>query len=175
MKIALTGTPGTGKSSVAKALEARGHKIIDLNKVIFENKWDLGFDDEYQSTVADLAKLNAHVAEISSGDELQFFEGHLAHFLDLELAIVLRAHPKALAKRLDEHKYPPEKAKENIEAEALAVITTEALGRFEKLYEIDTTDRAVEETAELIEKLVKDPELASEYEPGKFDWLEEIV
>jgi adenylate kinase len=175
MKIALTGTPGTGKTEVSKTLAEKGHDIIDLNKLIFENKWDLGFDNDYQSTVADLAKLNAYVSEYPDDDELHIFEGHLSHLLDLEAAVVLRTHPKELERRLGERNYPPIKIRENIEAEALAVITTESMGRLGMLFEIDTTELSVEETADVIEQILSDPETAKKYEPGKFNWLEAII
>jgi adenylate kinase len=175
MKIALTGTPGTGKTEVSKVLAEKGYEIIDLNKLIFENKWDLGFDDDYQSTVADLAKLNAFVSEYPEDGKLHIFEGHLSHLLDLDTAVVLRTRPGVLEKRLKERDFPELKIRENVEAEALAVITTEAIGHFEDIYEVDTTELSVEETAELIEKILTDPDCAKQYAPGKFNWLEEFV
>ena len=175
MKIALTGTPGTGKTEVSKALAARGVEIIDLNKLIFENKWDLGFDDDYQSTIADLAKLNAYATEYPDEDELHIFEGHLSHMLDLDTAVVLRTHPKELEKRLSQRDFPKLKIRENVEAEALAVITTEAIGHFANIYEVDTTELSIEETAEVILKILSDPETAKKYAPGKFNWLEAII
>jgi adenylate kinase len=174
MKIALTGTPGTGKSETAKALSEKGYEIIDLNKLVFERKWDLGFDEDYQSTIADLAKLNAHAAEHPDDSEFHFYEGHLAHLLDLDVAIVLRTHPDELKRRLGTHDFSEEKMRENLEAEALAVITTEAMERYDSIYEVETTKLSPEEVAETIERILKEPEYGKSHKPGKFDWLEVV-
>lgn len=175
MKIALTGTPGTGKTELSKILAGKGYEIIDLNKIIFENKWDLGFDEEYQSTIANLLKLNAYVSEYPDDDKLHIFEGHLSHLLDLDTAIVLRTHPEELEKRLREREFPPAKIRENIEAEALAVITTEAIGNFANIYEVDTTELSLEEAAVVVERILTEPEFAKDYKPGRFNWLEVII
>lgn len=175
MKIALTGTPGTGKTSVATALSQKGYAVTDLNKLVLDNKWDLGFDDVYQSTIADLPRLNGYVKELPDNSDLHFFEGHLAHLLDLDIAVVLRTHPDKLEQRLKDKNYGEEKVRENLEAEALAVITTEAVERYEKIYEVETTELPVEEVAELVERILKEPGFAAGYAPGRFDWLEAII
>ena len=64
----------------------------------------------------------------------------LAHLLHLDMAVILRTHPQELERRLSGFDYPEEKIRENVEAEALAVITTEALGRFDRIYEVNTTE-----------------------------------
>jgi adenylate kinase len=175
MKIALTGTPGTGKSATAAALAKLGYHIIDLNAVIFDKKLDMGFDHEYQSTIADIPKLNKYVSELVEDSEIHIFEGHLAHHLDMDAAVVLRTHPETLEKRLKSREYPEEKIKENVEAEALAVITTEAMENFEKIYEVDTTEISIEETVQIVMKIIEDPEFAGDFKPGKFNWMEAIV
>jgi adenylate kinase len=176
MKIALTGTPGTGKTSVAEALAQKGHEVIDLNQLIYKNKWDLGFDEDYQSTIADLPKVNAHIAELPEGkSKLQFVEGHLSHMLDLDVAIVLRTHPKELKQRLNSQNYAPGKIRENMEAEALAVITVEAMDKFSKIYEVNTTSLASEDSAHIVERILTDEEFAKGFIPGKFNWLEAII
>ena len=175
MKVALSGTPGTGKSSAAKILAEKGYDIIDINKLVFDHKWDLGFDDDYQSTIADLAKLNAHLAEYPEDSKIHIIEGHLSHLLDLDMAVVLRTYPDKLKERLSGHDYSDEKINENIEAEALAVITTEAMERFANIYEVDTTVLSIEETADVIERIINDPDFAQEYTPGKFNWMEAVL
>ena len=44
MIIAITGTPGTGKTAVASILEKKGFTVVDLKKVAFDNKFIIGFD-----------------------------------------------------------------------------------------------------------------------------------
>ena len=48
--IALTGTPGTGKSSIAKKLAKKlGYELIDLNDVIKKKKLYEKYDKEFDT------------------------------------------------------------------------------------------------------------------------------
>ena len=58
MKIALTGTPGTGKTSVSKVLEKRKLKVIDLNKLAIEKDFIIGYDKKRDSKIIDINRLN---------------------------------------------------------------------------------------------------------------------
>jgi len=54
--------------------------------------------------------------------------------------------------RLEARGYSEEKIRENIEAEALDVILVEAFEWCEKVFEINTTEKSIEETGQDIEK-----------------------
>src|SRR5659263_708059 len=98
MKIALTGTPGTGKTTISNVLKDEfGLKVVDLNKVISAFQYYIGWDDNRICGVVDLEALRAHPFE----DGL-VIEGHISHHLSVERVIVLRTNPAVLRGRLQE-------------------------------------------------------------------------
>lgn len=157
-KLAVTGTPGTGKSSATTHLEDE-YDVIHLNERIQsdEDLWTEE-DTERGSLVADLEAIAEHL-----GDWRGILESHLAHHFDADAIVVLRCEPTELERRLTERGEPPEKAVENAESEALDVVLAEAVEQFglENVYEIDTTDRTPEDVAAEISAVI-----AGEREPS---------
>ncbi|WP_435115411.1 adenylate kinase family protein [Halolamina sp. C58] len=141
-RVALTGTPGTGKSTVAEAVGERlDIPVHHLNDLIREEGLHEGEDEERGSLVADLDAIREYL-----GDWSGLLDSHLAHHLDADAAIVLRCHPDELEGRLAERDEPDAKIAENAESEALDIVLSEAVRTYgeENVYEIDTTDRPVE-------------------------------
>ena len=145
-RVALTGTPGTGKSTVAEAVGDRlGVEVIHLNDRIKEHGLHTGEDEERGSLVADIEAIEHHL-----GDWSGVLDSHLAHQFDAEAVIVLRCAPDELERRLTERGEPEAKAAENAESEALDIVLSEAVRRHGEgiVYEIDTSDRAVDAVAD---------------------------
>src|SRR5665647_917213 len=95
MKIALTGTPGTGKTTISNVLKDEfGLKVVDLNEVIHAFQYYMGWDDNRNCGIVDLEALRAHTFE----DRL-VIEGHISHQLSVERVIVLRTNPAVLRGR----------------------------------------------------------------------------
>jgi adenylate kinase len=151
VRLAVTGTPGTGKTTVAERADV-DLEVVHLNDVVHERGLTTGHDEERDSAVADLAALAAHL----DGREDVLFESHLAHHFEADRVAVLRCHPEELAERLHDRGEPPSKVDENAGAEALDVVLAEAVERHgeDSVYEIDTTDATVEETAAAVEAVV---------------------
>jgi adenylate kinase len=152
VRVAVTGTPGTGKTSATEHLET-DLDVVHLNDLITDEELTTGRDDDRDTLVADLEA----TGEWLSGREDVLFESHLAHHFDADRVIVLRCHPENLASRLSERDEPEATVEENAESEALDVILGEAVDRHDpdRIYEIDTTDRSVAEVAEEIEAVVE--------------------
>ena len=166
MRIALTGTPGTGKTTAAKALS-------DIYAVysVRELALDKGCaEPEGDELVVDTDCLKMKM-ELIDGDHI--IEGHLSHHLDPDITIILRCHPAVLMERLLPRNYPEEKLMENLEAEAVDVILEEALGYGKPVYEVDTTERSPDDTVGAIMDILSGNEEG--YEPGKIDWSEVIL
>ncbi len=152
MIVALTGTPGTGKTSVAKILE-KNFKVVYLKN--FKDA-RIGYDADRDSYIMDLEKIKKEIDNIKQEGTV-IIEGHFAHEMDADIVIVLRCHPDVLKKRLSQRDYKDEKIMENLEAEAMSLITSEAIlihGK-DKVFEIDTTDRVPEECADLVMHIIK--------------------
>jgi adenylate kinase len=179
MLIGLTGTPGTGKTSVSRFLEKKRHwKVIHLNDMIKEEHLYTEIDEKRDAAIADMELIRERLAEIINrkDNEVIILESHLAHYI-ADIIIILRACPPELKMRLKTRGYSEEKIRENIEAEALDVILVEAFEWCKQVFEIDTTGKSIEETGQDIEKIVDhilsgNEEELSDYEPGSIDWID---
>lgn len=179
MLIGLTGTPGTGKTSVSKFLESKRHwKVIHLNDIIKNEHLYTEVDEERDAVIADMELVKQRLKEIISEreNEVIILESHLAHYI-ADIVIILRAYPPELKIRLKARGYSGKKIEENVEAEALDVILVEAFEWCKKVFEINTTGKSIEETGQNIEKIIDhilsgSEEELSEYKPGSIDWID---
>ncbi len=151
MRVAVTGTPGTGKTTATDRLET-ALDVIHLNEVIHEEGFETGTDEERDTVVADLDALT----EWLDGREDVLVESHLAHHVPVDRVIVLRCHPETIEERLHDRGESSATATENAESEALDVILAEAVAEHgaDVVYEIETTDRSPDEVAREIEAVV---------------------
>jgi adenylate kinase len=151
MRVAITGTPGTGKTTATERLDT-DLDVVHLNEVVREEDLYEEVDEERDSVVADLES----VAEWVGDRDDVVFDSHLSHHLDADRVVVLRCHPEELDRRLRERGESTDKAEENAESEALDVILTEAVEKhgLDNVYEIDTTDRDPDEVADAIEAVL---------------------
>lgn len=179
MLIGLTGTPGTGKTSVSEFLEKKRHwKVVHLNDLIKEKHLYTEIDEKRDAVVADMELIREHLTEIIDGKEKEviILESHLAHHI-ADIVIVLRAYPPELETRLKTRGYSEEKIKENVEAEALDVILVEAFEWCKRVFEVNTTGKSIEEVGQDIEKIIDhilsgNEEELPEYKPGSIDWID---
>jgi adenylate kinase len=162
MMFGISGTPGTGKSSVAGELRKRGNTVVHLSETTTE--FAIEQDISRDTLIIDE---EAWVASFTPVDG--FVEGHLAHLLPCDRIIILRCRPDVLRARLAKRGYPEEKIRENVEAEALDVILIEALELHpaEHIFELDTTEQKIPECAGIIEQFISG-EIPSSY--GSIDW-----
>lgn len=142
VRCALTGTPGTGKTSLSDFLDTKVVHLSDYYEEASEGKTKSG------EWLIDLDKINTIVSEANLKEV--FYEGHTSHTLDnLEMVILLRCDPTVLRKRLTKRNYSKEKINENLEAEALNIIFEEAIENIseDKIFQLDTTDQTPEQSA----------------------------
>jgi adenylate kinase len=165
MQIALTGTPGTGKTTIAALLP---YRIIDINALV-KGGMNFGKDPDRGCLEADMDALASYLAE-QDCDEILILEGHFSHHF-AKWAIVLRLAPSALKSRLEARGYSSSKIQENLEAEALDVILVEAADRCDRVDEIDTTGKNPHEVAEMVKEIVQG---RLQLPAGQVDWLTEF-
>lgn len=181
MRVVVTGTPGTGKTTATEALDV---PVLHLNDAIREREeLTEGHDEERDSIIVDLDAVAAYIgewedeqnedeAEQEDADaETVVVESHLAHQFGADRVVVLRCRPDVLEERLLERGESEASARENRESEALDVVLSEAVETHgpEAVYEIDATDATPVETTAEIEAV-----LTGEREPsaGEVDFIE---
>ena len=158
--IFISGTPCTGKTTVASSLNdylldnGFDSRLIKINDFAFENDLGLGEDPDKFYKVIDIDRLDECLNEEikKNSANVLIVEGHLSHLCEgADKMIVLRLNPHILKDRLEERNYSQSKIQENLEAEALAVCSAEAYEIYgDKTNEIDASDKSVEEVRDLI-------------------------
>ena len=162
MYVALTGTPGTGKTSAATILSKRGFAVSTVEELAAQHG---ALETAEGGKEVDTDKLSKSMPE---SPQTLIIVGHLAHHLPNDFCIILRCHPEEIRKRLSARNYSREKLMENLEAEAIDVVLTEAIEACETVFEIDTSNVKPEQVANAIENIINGD--ADEYSPGKIDW-----
>lgn len=158
MRIAVTGTPGTGKTTATERLGDRLDGTIEiahLNDVIRAEGFSTGTDESRDSLVADLDAVKRWLDNRFDTDRV-VVESHLAHHLPADRVVVLRCAPEELGRRLEARGESEKSVAENRECEALDIILAEAVENhgLDSVYELDATDRAPTEVAEEIAAVI---------------------
>lgn len=145
--LGIAGTPGTGKSAVAKELSSRLQiPLIDLSSYVIENKLYLYYDELRESYVIDEERVSESISSVYRELGSIVIAGHYIEILPkeiFELIIVLRRDPYELISILKLRGWPSHKIAENVEAELLSVCTLniiEELGE-DIVVEVDVTSK----------------------------------
>jgi adenylate kinase len=150
MKILITGTPGAGKSEIAKELaKLTGWEVILISEAA-EAANAVKTSTRHEKIVS-LPKLYAYLSPRILERDNVIYEGHLGCEIPCpaDLVVVVRTNPKELEKRMKKRGYYREKIDENIMAELLDYCYQLSEKNYEcKIVELDTSGRTSEESAQ---------------------------
>ena len=161
----ITGTPGTGKHTLAQSVSGiTGMGIIDITKVAARSGL-------LEPDGVDTAKLSG---AMTYPNEPVIVVGHLAaHVVPSDMAataIVLRRSPYELEPIYQMRGYTRHKALENLGAEILGVIAAESYHTFGKMIQIDTTGHDIDCNARKIIRAMQGRYKSDD----DIDWLGQI-
>lgn len=141
--IIVSGTPGTGKTELAKELAKQlRYKYIDANKVIDKNKLIERYDENKDTNVVNEKKLAKALTKIIKKEKDVVIDSHLSHYIIpkyVDLCIITKCQLKTLKKRLEKKGFKKSKVRENMDAEIFDICLNEAIGLKHKVLVIDTT------------------------------------
>ncbi|GAH21084.1 unnamed protein product [marine sediment metagenome] len=183
--IIISGTPGCGKTSVAKELSNLiSGRIISLNELAISDDFSFEYDEERKTFIVDFKIFRPYILKkIKKIKQINppflIIESHFSDIIPnkyIDYAFILRCNPDELVNRLKKKNYNLKKITENIQAEILGNCVNYFIKKNVKkpLFEIDTTNLSIESVAKTIKNVITDKEDGKNYSIGKIDWLEKL-
>jgi adenylate kinase len=154
--ILITGTPGVGKTTIAKRLTAKLDALyINLTEFTIKQSLILGEDKIRKTKIIDEEKTCIKMAEDINATEKTniIVDGHYAASVVpkpyVTRVFVLRRNPIELRRLMEKRGFSDAKLRENLASEILDVCLVEALREQEKekVCELDVTGRTAENVA----------------------------
>lgn len=158
--ILITGAPGTGKTTLARALSSKKKfSLIEINELAELLGLYSHTDPSDNAKVVRLPELARELSlAIKSEKKSAVAEGHLGCEMKLpaQKVLVLRCDPKELRVRLSSRNYPAAKLSQNALSEALdycTVMSEKNYGKA-KVWEINTTGKTEKQVLSECEKII---------------------
>ncbi len=157
--IIITGTPGTGKTEIAKEVSLLLKKnLICTTEEAKKASLMQEFDKIRETYPVDVDLLVEHLIKIiKESEEELIIEGHLSHFLPakyVSLCIVCTTELQTLKKRLLERNYSENKIKDNLDSEIFETCLTESMEENHNIEKIDTS-QDIKKTINLLKDIFK--------------------
>lgn len=155
MRIIITGTPGTGKTTLSKKLcKEKGIKYYSFIELIRKHKIQEKTDNEL---VLEENKTTKFLNKFFKEKNNFLLDGFLSTWLDKNLVdkcIVLETNLKTLKERLEKKKYSKQKIKDNLEAESFEHSLIEAQENKHNI-KLIKTDSSIKENYKKLKEAIK--------------------
>ncbi|GIX93811.1 hypothetical protein CDAR_606661 [Caerostris darwini] len=133
--ILVTGTPGTGKSTLCSEIsEACSMEWLNIGEIAKTYNYYLGYDDQYECHVLDEDKIIEELEEkIGEGGKIVDYHGCDFFPEDwFDIVFVLTTDNTILYDRLKKRGYSDKKVEENVQCEIFRTLLDEALESYKK-------------------------------------------
>lgn len=155
--ILITGTPGTGKSTLAAALaEEVGFNVIDISKLALEKQLHEGKDEDLDCLIIDEDKICDDLEDtMSKGGNIVDY--HSSEFFPerwFDLVVVLRTDNTPLYDRLVARGYSEKKVSDNVTCEIFQTCLEEARESYRPEIVWELKSNIVEQVDDNVAKIV---------------------
>ncbi len=159
MKLAITGSPGVGKTSVSKEL-GTALKSKVLNEKEFSLAQGIGkWDSEEDELVVPLEKLKKALNELLRTEKNVIIEGHMLCeiALDIDFIVLITLDPELLEERLGHRNYTPAKIQDNVFCEGIDYCKKHVSRKYPKKKIIEVkSQKSIKDTVHIILQEFKD-------------------
>ncbi len=175
-RIAITGSPGCGKSTLSELLSDNypAEEVVNLAKKYQCISSSKSNDDP---SIVDIEELSLHLSREWEKPPLKstLIVGHLSHLLPVDAIIILRCNPVVLESRLNSRNWNNEKVNSNVEWEMMGGPWQELveLDQIPNSLELDNTSIDLVQQTEIVNKWVRQncPQINS---ISNIDWISEL-
>ena len=171
-RLALTGTPGVGKTTIASLLADVGYQVETVQDIAQRFGCIDDVDSEDGARPIDIDDLNTQIHSEWRNNPIKsiVIDGHLSHLLPGDCVVILRCSPSVLRKRLTGRSYAEQKISGNVDWEILGSAWAEMDDTVPAI-EFDSSSDGVETVFQRIMDWVAD-----DFKPRRplrlIDWIE---
>ena len=171
-RLALTGTPGVGKSTISSLLAEIGYQVETMEMLAERLECIGDVDPEDGARPIDIEDLKVQIKTEWNSEQMEstIVDGHLSHLLPVDCVVVLRCSPSVLRDRLVGRSYSEQKISDNVDWEILGGTWSE-IGDIVPAIEFDTSS---DEANTIFQGILE--WVADDFKPRRplspIDWIE---